>query len=169
MTVRRILFALGFTTLGAAMGTSGMALAYGPRGGWEHRGFERGPFNRLEALVPDLDLTPAQRSDLEQARARLRQKARALSEDARTDLRAFVEDLAQSRVPDRDEVHAAISASFNARRDLALEASDVFLDFYQGLTNAQKKVIADRIQARLDEIRARRQQGDNDTAGPASE
>lgn len=144
-TVRNVLFAAGFMTLGALGATAGSALA---RPGGHHGG---PPVMKLGKLIASLDLTEAQESALLDLREDMVSEFKASRSDHKDELEAIVSGIKSGSV-DRDAVHALIDTAAAERTALAHQATDRVLDIYDTLSPEQKTVL----QERLDDIEARR-------------
>lgn len=129
-------FGLGFTLLGATLGTAGSALA--------HHDEERGRAARVEALLRSLDLTEAQSAALDDLKADLRDDVEDAREAHRKDAGKMAKLLADDTV-DRKAVHTLVDARLAERAELAHEVTDRMLDFHATLSDAQRDALAQKI------------------------
>lgn len=152
ITLKNALFAIGFTILGAGLGTAGLAVAGhghgGPPGGPEGHGGGFGA--HLYRLYDGLDLTEAQQAQLEEIRDFARDEAEQDREDRRADGGQMVGLLKQAK-PDRSAVHKLIDERAAQKTELAHEVADRFLDLHASLSDAQRAELIER----MEELRAR--------------
>jgi Spy/CpxP family protein refolding chaperone len=137
-TVRTVLFAAGFMTLGALGATAGSALA---RPGGHHDG---PPAMKLGHLIASLDLTEAQEAALLDLREDLASEFKTSRSDHKDEMESIVSAIKSDTV-DREAVHALIDAAAAERTAMAHRATDGVLDIYDTLSPEQKTLLIERL------------------------
>lgn len=161
-THKNVLFAIGFTAIGAVLGTAGLAIAGGGPGGHGGPGGRGGFGAHLYHLYAELDLTEAQQTQLDAVRDFVRDEAEQDRDDRMADAEKVSRLLSQAN-PDRNTIHKLIDERAAQKVDLAHDTVDKILDLHATLTDAQRaELVSD-----IEEMRARHEE--REEQGPPEE
>ena len=155
-TLKSITFAIGFTLLGAGLGTAAGAFANGGHGGPESReggrgGHEGGPSfgGHLYRLYSSIDLTETQQAQLDGIRDHAREEVEQDREERRQDAGQMVELLSQAK-PDRKAIHKKIDERIAEKGELIHDTIDEVLDLHESLSDAQRQELVDNMRQHME-------------------
>lgn len=153
---RSILFALGFTTLGATAGVTAGAVA-GP-----HRGGPGGSGMKFAHAMAGLDLTAEQQQMLTDLRTEVKAEMSAARDGRGDEMTAFAEAVSTGAPLDRGALHARIDEAAAAKTALAHKVVDGLADVYDSLDAEQKAELSEMIQDRMEQQERRKEQFGSD-------
>lgn len=167
ISLRTIIFGLGFATLGAVTVVGSQAIAQqgsGPGAGQAER-TRGGPggSGQLQALITDLDLSENQLALAQELRAELREGAESHRDEREADRDAIVAALEAEPV-DGEAIHALIDARQARKLEMAHAVADAALAFFITLDSEQQAVVLDRAE-RMQSRRGRVRQAMREPAG----
>jgi hypothetical protein len=161
MTARSVLFALGFTTLGATVGLTAGAFA-------GHSGRSMGGAMKFAHAMAGLDLSAEQQQLLTDLRAEIQADIASHRDENGDEMTAFVESVAEGKDIDRAALHRRIDEAAAARTVLAHKVIDGLVDVYDSLDATQKGELADLVRTRMQQQERRQEQfgGEGQPARP---
>ena len=136
--IHKALTATLFATLGAAtvFGSQVLARSDSPSA--------QGPQGRLSDLVEQLDLTDAQKADLVDLRAAMRDRFQDQRSE-RMEIAQAISDSLDAGTVDRKTLHGLVDRQAEARRKATSETVDDLLDFYETLDETQQALVRARL------------------------
>jgi Spy/CpxP family protein refolding chaperone len=138
-------------------GGSGQGRSWHRKGGKGHRGMKRGGFG---GHFKNLNLTDAQKAQIEQITTRFRESAKARRQQARTNRGEGRMEAFNGGTFNESAVRAAAQARANAQVEAQVERARMMFEIYNVLTAEQKAQLAaerQQLQQKRQERRALRQ------------
>jgi Spy/CpxP family protein refolding chaperone len=160
--LRTTLFALGFTTIGAAAGITASALAGPPSAR-----ASSGPMKFAMAMA-GLDLSAEQQQMLTDLRDGVQADAKAMKRSDRAENKVIADAIMEGAEIDREAAHQRIDEAIAAKSAMAHKVMDGLFDVYESLDEAQRTELSEMIQSRMDQHERRRSQMDSDQ-GPSGQ
>lgn len=155
--IRSVLFALGFTTLGATAGITMGAIA-GPHGG------KGGPMKFAHAMA-GLDLNAEQQQMLTDLRDELKADRAAARDGKGDEMKVFADAVMAGEDIDRTVLHQRIDEAAAAKTAMAHKMVDGLVDVYESLDADQKAELSDMLKERMEQHERRKEQFGSD-GGP---
>ena len=139
--LRPVLFAVGFTALGAALTLAGGAIA-SPVG---HRG---PPGAQVVRMLEELDLRPEQQKQVDTLKAEAKEAMREHHAERKADAEAWIGLMRQDKLT-RAHMHQQVDDKLNTMRDELHELADQLFDIYASLDTSQRAALVEAIEQQL--------------------